>query len=450
MPELTEVVHALDDVIVGSSAAEPVLVDGPRRWWPGPLDVEGLAIESVRLALRAARTVSEVRGLAVELGTSTYAAGLAFGSVGHLSVDGRPVQGFAPLSGFFETADGWIRLHGNYPHHAEVLKRELDVEDRSGLVKALLDLSAVETEQRLRAAGGIAGALRSPGAWRSSGAGRAVDATPWIGFEHHGSARALPPAHGSPLGGIRVLDLTRVIAGPTASKLLAALGADVLRVDPPHLPELLDQHLDTGNGKRSALTDLRDPLQLSQFHELLVEADVLLTGYRPGALLTAGLEGPALLERHPHLVHVSLSAWGTDGPWSPERGFDSIVQSVTGIGRLYGSVDERDRWRPGALPVQALDHATGYGMAAAAMALLASRPERGAGSARLSLARTAHVLLDAGSPPEERVRPLSVQTVALDTPHGRIECVRPPVSIDSAPLDPLPPGAYGTSTLSWL
>jgi crotonobetainyl-CoA:carnitine CoA-transferase CaiB-like acyl-CoA transferase len=247
-----------------------------------------------------------------------------------------------------------------------------------------------------------------------------------------------------------VLDLTRVIAGPTGSKLLAALGADVLRVDPPHLPELLDQHLDTGNGKRSAIANLRDPAQLRQIHELLEDADILLTGYRPGSLAAAGLEGPALRARHPHLAHVSLSAWGVEGPWAAERGFDSIVQSVTGIGHLYGSVDERDRWRPGALPVQALDHATGYGMAAAAMALLAVRPEHGGGGAQLSLARTAHALLDAGPPPDEPVRALVPETVALDTPHGRIECVRPPLSIDGLAVEPAPPGAYGGGGLGWL
>lgn len=437
----------LDDL---PDAAGVPRIEGPRRWWEGSLDVEGLAIESVRLALRAGGAVASARGLRVEPGTSTYAVGLAFGSINHLRVDGREPQGFAPLSGYFETADGWIRLHGNYPHHAEVLRLELGIEDRSDLVRALRELPAIETEQRLRAAGGIAGALRAPEEWRGSGPGRAVDGTPWIRLDTNGSRRDLPPSSDRPLSGIRVLDLTRVIAGPTGAKLLAALGADVLRVDPPHRPELLDQHLDTGNGKRSAVADLRDPLRLSRIHHLLDDADVLLTGYRPGALTGAGLEGPAFHERHPHLVHVSLSAWGTDGPWSQDRGFDSIVQSTTGIGHLYGSVDERDRWRPGALPVQALDHATGYGMAAAAMALLAARPERGAGSAQLSLARTAHALLDAGPPPDERLQPLSVETVALDTPHGRIDCVRPPLGLDGVPVEPTAPGAYGAAELAWL
>lgn len=450
MSDFAALTTALDALLDVPSASPAPYVDGQRRWWRGPLDVEGLAIASVGVALRAAGAVAAARGLGVDVGTTTNAVGLAFGSINHLRVDGREPQGFAPLSGYFETADGWIRLHGNYPHHADVLRRELGVDDRSELVRALQELPAIETEQRLRAAGGIAGALRTPTEWRESGPARAVDTSPWIRFDTKGARRDLTPTSARPLSGIRVLDLTRVIAGPTGSKLLAALGADVLRVDPPQHPELLDQHLDTGNGKRSAVADLGDPLQLSRIHGLLAAADILLTGYRPGALLGAGLEGPFLRERHPQLVHVSLSAWGAEGPWAAERGFDSIVQSVTGIGHVYGSIDERDRWRPGALPVQALDHATGYGMAAAAMALLAARPERGAGSAALSLARTAHALLDGGPPPDERVQPLVLETVAADTPHGRVECVRPPVSLDGVPVDPAPPGAYGGADLGWL
>lgn len=451
MSEPSAVVHALDGLLEAADrpAVAAPTVDGPRRWWTGPLDVEGLTIASVGLALRAAAAVAAARGLTARLDTTTYAAGLAFGSIGHLLVDGHEVPGFAPLSGFFETADGWIRLHGNYPHHAEALRNELGVHDRSDLSRALLQLPAIETEQRLRAAGGIAGALRRPDEWRLSGAGRAVDGAPWISYDTSGARRRLPPTSGLPLSGLRVLDLTRVIAGPTGSKLLAALGADVLRIDPPDRPELLDQHLDTGNGKRSAIADLREPTQLESVHALLVTADALLTSYRPGALVRAGLEGPALRDRHPHLVHVSLSAWGTDGPWAHERGFDSIVQSVTGIAHRYGGLDERERWRPGALPVQALDHATGYGVAAATMALLAVRDEVGAGSASLSLARTAHALLDAGAPPDGPVTTLRPETVLLDTPHGPVEIGRPPLRIDGVPAEPEAPGGYGAAGLAW-
>ena len=127
-----------------------------------------------------------------------------------------------------------------------------------------------------------------------------------------------------------MLDLTRVIAGPVAGRTLAALGAEVLRIDPPALPELPEAHLDTGPGKRSALLDLADA---ERREALLAGADVLLTGYRPGSLDRFGLD------RHPQLVHVSLSAWGTAGPWAGRRGFDSLVQVASGIAAACAAPD---------------------------------------------------------------------------------------------------------------
>ena len=174
---------------------------------------------------------------------------------------------------------------------------------------------------------------------------------------------------------MRVLDLTRVIAGPVAGRTLAALGAEVLRIDPPGLPELPEAHLDTGPGKRTALLDLADA---ERREALLAGADVLLTGYRPGALDRFGLA-----ERHPDLVHVSLSAWGTSGPWAGRRGFDSLVQVASGIAAACAAPDGT----PGVLPAQALDHGTGHLMAAAALRGLAARERGEAGPRRAALAR---------------------------------------------------------------
>ena len=203
-----------------------------------------------------------------------------------------------------------------------------------------------------------------------------------------------------PLAGVRVLDLTRVIAGPVSTRLMAALGADVLRIDPPVLPELSDQFVDTAFGKRSAVADLGLPETRAALERLVAGADVVITGYRSGSLDRFGLDAASLLSTRPDLVVVTLNSWGTDGPWSRLRGFDSIVQAASGIAHLYGMTDDAG-WRPGALPVQALDHATGYGAAAAAVTLLTRRRESGAGgSARLSLARTAEELF--GLPPNPR------------------------------------------------
>jgi crotonobetainyl-CoA:carnitine CoA-transferase CaiB-like acyl-CoA transferase len=192
---------------------------------------------------------------------------------------------------------------------------------------------------------------------------------------------------------VRVLDLTRVIAGPVSTRLLGSLGADVLRIDPPRLPEITDQFVDTGFGKRSAEADLAIPENRHLLEQLLATADVVITGYRRGSLNRFGLEPEVLLAVRPELVVVTLDSWGSTGPWSGLRGFDSIVQAATGIADLYGTGNHDGEWQPGALPVQALDHATGYGVAAAAIALLARRRHKGlGGSARLSLARTAEEL----------------------------------------------------------
>jgi crotonobetainyl-CoA:carnitine CoA-transferase CaiB-like acyl-CoA transferase len=163
------------------------------------------------------------------------------------------------------------------------------------------------------------------------------------------------------LTGVRVLDLTRVLAGPVATRNLAQAGAEVLRIDSPHLPEIGWVHLDTGAGKRSTTLDLRSPSGRSTFEDLLDDADIVVTGYRPGSLDPLGLSPEELASRKPGLVVGSVSAWGTEGPWAQRRGFDSIVQAVTGI----AMIESTDGTRPGALPAQALDHSAGHLLSAA-------------------------------------------------------------------------------------
>jgi crotonobetainyl-CoA:carnitine CoA-transferase CaiB-like acyl-CoA transferase len=193
----------------------------------------------------------------------------------------------------------------------------------------------------------------------------------------------VPLSGAAPLAGVRVLDLTRVIAGPVATRTLALLGADVLRVDPPVPAEIEWQHLDTGQGKRSTVLDLRDGRDRRTAQELLDAADVLVTGYRPGAIEGLGLEAPR------GVVTGRVSAWGDTGPWAGRRGFDSIVQAASGIAVLEGQDGA-----PGALPAQALDHASGYLLAAGIVDALA-RADGGPGvDVSVSLARTATWLLD--------------------------------------------------------
>ena len=384
---LTALDHLAPELATRASRA----VTGPGGWWRGPLDVEALARSSVGLALATVKTWARaVRGQNLRVTATFDDVAASFGSISHLRVAGRAVKSFAPNSGFFPTADGWVRTHANYPHHARSLRLALNVSRDDHVAPALRDLTVEEAESRIVGAGGTAAAVTTVAEWAAR---RAPGAGPWIALTLRDRPtrrlnRVAPD--GRPLQGVRVISLTRVIAGPTAAKFLAALGADVHRIDPPQLPELRDAHVDTDLGVCCIESDLKNARGLEELLRLLRSADVLLTGYRPQALHSVGLTEEVLRDACPHLVHVNLSAWEPRGARAGQRGFDSIVQAATGIAHLYRTDDPVHGWRPGALPVQALDHATGYGMAAAAVALLIRQR---AGRADLSLERTARSLL---------------------------------------------------------
>ncbi|RNI23321.1 hypothetical protein EFY87_07655 [Flexivirga caeni] len=426
---------------------------GPRRIWDGPLDVEGLAVASVAAAASAANSLAFYRDSAWQCFVSSGLVAASFGSIGRLRVDDEPVKPWGALSGFYRTRDGWIRLHANYPHHAAVLRSQLHATSREELAAAIRGREALELEQTLRAAGGIAGAVRTAQVWREHPHHVAAIADrPLISLGMPtGGRRPLETSASLPLQGIRVLDLTRVIAGPTAARFLGALGADVLRIDNPARPELLDQHLDTGFAKRTAELDFTTAQDLRRARELTTSADIVLSAYRPGALARFGLDAASLLSDHPHLVVVELSAWGDTGPWGGQRGFDSIVQAVSGIATTYADASGA----PGALPVQALDHATGYLMATTAMRLLARRPHEGGASARLALARTGDWLLAHPAPeldPEfEFDGPdCPLWSATARSPYGTIEYVRPPAFANGVPLDfPSAPRRYGVDPPEW-
>jgi hypothetical protein len=428
---------------------------GPRRWWGGALDVEGLALGSVGAAAAALNLVTGRPG---RFGTTAALTAGAFDSYGHLRIDGRKIQGFAPLSGFRRTRDGWIRLHANYPHHVQRLMQALDATTADGVAAALAAMTSLEAEGAIQARGGVAAAVRSRQEWLNSEMGSAAGTGPWIDLRLADGGGAGPkPRHLSgddplrPLAGVRVLDLTRVIAGPVSTRLLGSLGADVLRIDPPRLPEISDQFVDTGFGKRSAEADLATPRNGHLLEQLLATADVVITGYRRGSLNRFGLEPEVLLAARPEVVVVTLDSWGNTGPWSGLRGFDSIVQAATGIADLYGTGNHDGEWQPGALPVQALDHATGYGVAAAAIALLARRRQHGlGGSARLSLGRTAEELFALPGPGLSRPELPAPGLRTMASTYGELRYVGPPLLVDGQPLDyPGPPAPYRSSTLAW-
>ncbi|MEV6484438.1 CoA transferase [Streptomyces sp. NPDC051576] len=420
------------------------------------------ALAAAELGARRAGP-AEVPGVRVDDG----AVATAFVSERHLLIDGRAPVSFAPLSRFWRTADGWVRTHANYPHHRERLLGALrlpgdaSVEDVAGV---LAERSALDVESTVYGAGGLAVALRSAREWAAHAQGIAVAGRPLVEREWLDGARArvLPPLDGGPLlpaAGLRVLDLTRVIAGPVATRTLALLGADVLRVDAPRLPEDPDAHADTGFGKRSTRLDLGLAADRRSFEELLARADVVVTGYRPGALDRFGLSPEALIGRRSGLVVAQLSAWGAYGPWGDRRGFDSLVQVATGIAAVEGTPE-----RPGALPAQALDHGTGYLLAAAVLRALTEQAERGGGLVlRLALARTAAWLTAGGAERgatggaaygSERSGTAYNRPDAwlgeTDSGVGRLRHALSPVSFVGGPANwARPPGRWGTDPARW-
>ncbi|MER7703615.1 CoA transferase [Kitasatospora sp. NPDC097605] len=440
---------------LGGPAAllERVSFHGPDAVLPSRLPVRRLARATVAACSLAAAELAALRsgGPVPRVRIDQGAVATAFVSERHLRIDGRAPVSFAPLSGFWPTADGWLRTHANYPHHRDRLLTALGLPDDTGperLAAVLRELPAAAVQERAYAAGALAVAV----------APVRDTLLPLVDVRAADEAAPRPldaaPAD-RPAAGIRVLDLTRVIAGPVATRTLALLGADVLRLDSPHLPEADDAHADTGFGKRSARLDLADGADRAVFEELLATADAVVTGYRPGALDAYGLAPATLLARRPGLVVAELNAWGWSGPWAGRRGFDSLVQAGVGIAATEAGADGR----PGALPAQALDHGTGYLVAAGVLrALTEQRTGRPGGRhLRYSLAGTASWLLhgiaptaDPHLPPNGEPYDPARWLTETDSPYGRLRHALSPVGYEGAPADwTRPPGRWGTDAPRW-
>jgi hypothetical protein len=359
------------------------------------------------------------------------------------------------VAGDYRTEDGWIRLHTNAPHHRSAALHVLDcVGEREAVAAAVARWQADDLEAAIVAADGCAATMRSIAAWDVHPQGRAVAAEPLIDVAYSPVAASVGwrPAAIRPLAGLKVLDLTRVLAGPIATRFLAGFGADVLRIDPPSwdepgvIPEVT-------LGKRCARLDLERSDDRATFERLLSEADALVHGYRPGALDGLGYGTANRRAINPDLIEVSLDAYGWSGPWKERRGFDSLVQMSSGI------ADAGMRWkqadRPTPLPVQALDHATGYFIAAAAVAAIRTRiVDAKVSTMRLSLARTARLLVDSGredgtgamAAPEDPDYAAATET----TDWGRAQRLCPPATVDGVPMT-WDRGAtrLGSSRASW-
>lgn len=331
-------------------------------------------------------------------------AAAEFRSERYIQVDGRAERRiWDKVAGVYRVGDGrYVRVHANMPHHRERTLRFLGAEyDRESVAAKLMAWKGEELETAAAENGMVITMMRSPEEWRAHPHGRAVGQLPLYEIIRIGDA---PPrkreAGPRPLSGIRVLDLTRVIAGPVCGRTLAAHGADVLSVTGPGIPDIDTLIMDGGRGKLRTEIDLASETGRDALRGLAREADVFVQGYRPGAIAAKGFSPEALAELSPGIVCVSLSAWGHDGPWSGRRGFDSLVQNANGLNEAEGRAVGVDG--PKELPCQALDHGTGFLMATGAMLAL-NRQSREGGSwlVRVSLAQTGEWLWQLGRMPAE-------------------------------------------------
>ncbi len=383
----------------------------------------------------------------------------------HFSLDGRVSSIWDSLAGLYpcggdEGAAGWVRIHTNFAHHRDAALRLLALPvgehtTRDQVRQALQGWDALDFERAAADVGAVAAALRSFDEWDAHVQGRAVAAMPLLHIERIGDAppRRWPAlaAHDRPLSGLRVLDLTRILAGPVGTRALAGYGADVLLVNAPHLPNI-EAIAETSRGKLSAHADLRQPAGRAAFDAVLREAHVLVQGYRPGSLHGLGYGAEAIAEKRPGIVVVSLSAYGAAGPWAARRGFDSLVQTASGFnhaeGRAFGSGPPR------ALPMQILDHGSGHLIAlGAAAALLRQQRDGGSWHVQVSLARTGQWLRGLGrvaegfsAAPADFARYLET----VPSGFGELTAVRHAAQLSATPArwarPSMPPGSH---PLAW-
>lgn len=393
---------------------------------------EAAALERVRLTGVEPQIPSSFR-VAVAGQTTIAAAGLAAAEIWRLrsgetqdvSVDMRhavaecrserylrlddkpPPPAWDAIAGIYRTGDNrFVRCHTNFPHHRDAVCKVLACEpERDKVQAALMQWRGEEFETAAYAAGGVVALMRSYDEWSALPQARALAELPLVSIEKIGEAPPKPWHQGlsskglsnndRPLSGLRVLDLSRVIAGPVAGRTLAAHGADVLLVSGPELPAIPWLTIDTGRGKLSTFVELMSEAGRAQLRALLKDADIFSQGYRPRALAALGFAPEEASTINPGIVYVTLSAYGHAGPWAERRGFDSLVQTTTGFNDAEGRAAGIDG--PKELPAQMLDHATGYLMAFGAMMAKARQArEGGSWHVRVSLAQTGRWLWNLG------------------------------------------------------
>jgi crotonobetainyl-CoA:carnitine CoA-transferase CaiB-like acyl-CoA transferase len=386
------------------AALDDVTLTGDEPQLPSTFRVAAAAQASIAASGLAAAQIWQARsGQSQDVAVDMRHAVVECRSERYLRVDGKPPgPAWDAIAGIYKTRDQrFVRLHTNFPHHRDAVCRMLNCKpERDAVQAALMQWDGEAFETAAYADGGVVALMRSYDEWSAMPHAKALAELPLISIEKIGEAAPKPwPAGDRPLAGLRVLDLSRVIAGPVAGRTLAVHGADVLLVSGPDLPAIPWLTIDTGRGKLTSFVDLRSEQGRNGLRELLAQADIFSQGYRPRALAALGFSPLDAARISPGIVYVTLSAYGHAGPWAERRGFDSLVQTATGFNHAEG--EAAGVGGPKELPAQMLDHASGYLMASGAM-MARARQSREGGSwhVRVSLAQTGRWLWNLGRVPE--------------------------------------------------
>lgn len=382
------------------SALDAVTLTGREPILPSSFRVGAASQVTIAAAGLAAAEIwkarsDEAQGISVDM----MHAAVECRSERYLRVDDKPPPpAWDAIAGVYKTGDGrFVRLHTNFPHHRDNVCKVLACKpERDDVQRALMQWKAEAFETDAYAGGCVVSMMRSHDEWLATSQAQALEPLPLIQIEKIGEAAPRPwPAGDRPLAGLRVLDLSRVIAGPVAGRTWAAHGADVMLISSPNLPSIPWLVIDTGRGKLTSFADLKTEQGRNVLRDLLASADIFSQGYRPQSIAALGFSAEDAARISPGIVYVSMCAYGHAGPWAGRRGFDSLVQTSTGFNHAEGKA--AGIHGPKELPMQILDHATGYLMAfGAMMARLRQAREGGSWHVKVSLAQTGRWLWNLG------------------------------------------------------
>jgi crotonobetainyl-CoA:carnitine CoA-transferase CaiB-like acyl-CoA transferase len=408
------------------SALDAVTLTRDEPQLPSSFRLAAAAHVSIAAAGLAAAQIWQLRsGQSQDVAVDMLHAVVECRSERYLRVDGKPPPpAWDVIAGVYKTRDQrFVRLHTNFRHHRDAVCKVLACEpERDQVQAALMQWDAEAFETAAYAGGCVVAMMRSHQEWSASPHAHALAELPAISIEKIGEAAPKPwPKGDRPLAGLRVLDLSRVIAGPVAGRTLAVHGADVLLISGPDLPVIPWLTIDTGRGKLTSFIELKNEAGRNTLRDLVAAADIFSQGYRPSSIAALGFSPQDVARINPGIVYVSLSAYGHAGPWAERRGFDSLVQTSTGFNHAEGQAAGVDG--PKELPAQMLDHATGYLMAFGAM-MAKARQAREGGSwlVRVSLAQTGRWLWNLGRVTDgfktEDLKGETVKTFIEEVPSG--------------------------------